>query len=183
LTIRKRQWLPFTIFFLPFFSFLILLIKTGTSILGDQYYFITAIPSMAFLIGWTLADLTPKKIGAIVLLIIGVESIADQIYDFRVRQPFKSLENLEAVMDKYTLRDDLIAINGGAHNPTAMYFAHRRGWVAANSTLSDTTFINEIKKKGCKYVVSAKHLNGDFNIDYPIVHDSEYFKIYQLNNK
>ena len=43
-------------------------------------------------------------------------------------------------MDNVSQRDDLIAINSESHNPTAMYFAHRRGWGAPNSLLSIRTF-------------------------------------------
>ena len=178
--IRKKYWLQMAVFLLPFVSFLILLVKTGTSILGDHYYIITAIPPMAFIMGFALTYLTTRKIGYIVLIVVSIESLAAQIYDFKIRQPFKSLESLEAIMDDVSQPSDLIAVNAELHNPTAMYFTHRRGWVAPNPLLSDTTYLNDLKNKGCKYIVVVKKLYGDLNLEDPIVHDSEYFKIYSL---
>jgi len=180
LVIRKKDWLHVAVFLLPFLSFLVILIKTGSSISGDTYYVITVIPSMAFITGYGLAQLNRKKIVYGILIIVGIEGIADQIYDFRIRQPFRSLENLEAIMDGVSARNDLIAVNAEAHNPTAMYFTHRRGWTAPNDLLSNVNYLNDIMNKGCKYVVVVKKLYGDLDLAYPIVHDSEYFKIYKV---
>ena len=135
---------------------------------------------MAFITGSGLALLKNKKIATFVLIAIGIESLAGQIYDFRIRQPFKSFENLEVIMDSVSAPDDLIAINADLHNPTAMYFTHRRGWVAPNTQLADSNYRNEIITKGCQYILVVKQLYGDLNLEYPIVFDSEYFKIYQI---
>jgi hypothetical protein len=136
---------------------------------------------MAFMAGWGLAQISRRSIVVGLLAIVTIENIADQIYDFRIRQPFKALESLENIMDKVSQREDLIAINADFHNPTAMYCAHRRGWVAPNNFLSDVAYLNEIKNKGCQYVVIVKKLYGDLNLDNRIVFESEYFKIYSLN--
>jgi hypothetical protein len=178
--IRKKEKLAMAVFLLPFLSFLILMVKTGASVIGDKYYVLTVIPSMAFVAGWGLAQLERTKLVTIALIIISIEGIADQIYDFRIRQPFKSLESLEAIMDGISERDDLIAVNNEVHNPTIMYFAHRRGWGTPNNYLQDSVFINDIKSKGCKYIVIARKHYGDVELAYPVVHDSEYFKIYSL---
>jgi hypothetical protein len=178
--IRKKEWLRLGVFLVPFVSFLILLVKTGTSIIGDHYYILTAIPPMAFITGAGLAQIKNKNIAAIALVIIGVESLAAQIYDFRVREPFKSLENLEVIMDEVSQPNDLIAVNAELHNPTAMYFTHRRGWVAPNNLLADNNYLNEITAKGCKFIVVVKKLYGDLNLEHPIVYDSEYYKIYRI---
>ncbi len=176
--VRRRHWLPLCVFILPFVSFLILLVKTGTSIIGDHYYILTAIPSMAFIIGFGLANIGRRTLNLVVIVLISVESLAAQIYDFRIREPFKSLESLETIMDGFSKPDDLIAINADLHNPTAMYFAHRRGWVAPNGLLSDGNFVNEITSNGCKWIVIVKKLYGDLNLDNQIMYDSEYFRIY-----
>ena len=178
--IRKKEWVRLGVFLVPFVAFLILLVKTGTSIIGDHYYILTAIPSMAFIIGCGLAQIKNKNIAAVMLLIIGVESLSAQIYDFRVREPFKSLENLEVIMDEVSQPNDLIAVNAELNNPTAMYFTHRRGWVAPNNLLSDNSYLNDITAKGCKYVLVVKKLYGDLILEYPTVYDSEYFRIYKI---
>jgi hypothetical protein len=182
LVIRKKAWLPLAVFLLPFVSFLIILVKTGTSIIGDHYYILTAIPSMAFITGYGLAKLANQKIVPIVLLLIGIESLAAQVYDFRIRQPYKSLAQLESIMDEVSKPSDLIVVNADFHNPTAMYFAHRRGWAAPNNFLSDPAYSSELKDKGCKYILVVKKLYGDLQLEYPVVHDSEYFRVYKMTN-
>lgn len=182
LVVRKKLWLPLAVFLLPFLAFLIILIKTGTSIIGDHYYILTAIPSMAFITGYALTKVNNNKIVTVVLILIGVECLAAQIYDFRIRQPYKSLGELELIMDEVSKPSDLIAVNADFHNPTAMYFTHRRGWAAPNDALSDPAYMNDLKDKGCKYILVVKKLYGDLNLEYPVVHDSEYFKIYQIIN-
>jgi hypothetical protein len=178
---REKQWLPFAVFSIPFLFYLILLVKTGANIVGDHYYILTAIPAMAFISGWGLSQINNWRVVVGLLAIIAIENIADQIYDFRIRQPFKALENLESIMDKVSAHDDLIAINADLHNPTAMYFAHRRGWVAPNNFLGEAAYLNEVRNKGCKYVVVVKKLYGDLNLENQIVFESEYFKIYRLS--
>lgn len=180
LSVKKKQWLAVFVFLIPFLSFLVLLIKTGASIIGDHYYILTAIPSMAFITGYGLTLIRYPKIPAIILIIITVECLADQVYDFRIREPYRSLESLELIMDKVSKRSDLIAMNGETNYPTPMYFAHRRGWMAPNQTLSDPIYIESIKTKGCKYIVVLRALSGDISCPYPIVHESEFFKVYQL---
>jgi hypothetical protein len=180
--IWKKRWLPLGVFLLPFASFLVILIKTGTSIIGDHYYILTAIPSMAFITGYALTNIANKKIVTIILILIGVECLAAQIYDFRIRQPYAALAGLEKIMEEVSKPSDLIAINADFHNPTAMYFAHRRGWAAPNNVLSDPAYRNDLKDKGCKYILVVKKLYGDLDLEYPVVHDSEYFKIYMIKN-
>ena len=183
LVVRQRLMLPLVVFILPFISFVILLVKTGSSIVGDHYYIITVIPAMAFILGYGLTLIRNKKIVTFLLIVIGVECIAGQIYDFRIRQPFRALADLENIMDQVSSRNELIAINGDSpHNPTPMYFAHRKGWVTPNSALQDSAYVKEIKDKGCKFIVIAKESYGDILLNYPIVHDSEYFKIYSLKS-
>ncbi|WP_333818857.1 ArnT family glycosyltransferase [Ohtaekwangia sp.] len=179
--IRKKQWLPFVVFILPFLSFMVVLIKTGSSIIGDTYYILTVIPCMAFIAGYGLAQIENKKIVAALLVIIAVEGIADQIYDFRIRQPWKSVGELETIMDSISQRNDLIAINSEVNNPTLMYFAHRRGWTQNSDFFLHAENVNDIRSKGCKFIVIAKEQYGNVALTFPIVHESQYFKIYKLN--
>lgn len=179
--VRKKDWTVLAVFLLPFVSFLILLVKTGASIMGDSYYILTVIPGMAFIMGCALARIPNIKVAYVLLTIISIENIADHIYDFRLRQPYKSLETLEAIMDGVSQRGDLVAINSMTNNPTAMYFAHRRGWSLDNDKLTDPAFRDDLKQKGCRYVIIVRQLYGDVELDYPKVHDSEYFKIYKMN--
>lgn len=179
--IRKKNWMALACFFIPFLCFVVLLIKTGASIVGDHYYILTIIPAMALLIGVGIDYVPNKKIVAVLLLVIAAENIANQVHDFRVREPLASLAGLENVMDSVSTRSELIAINAGIDNPTAMYFAHRRGWVVSNETMTEIGFQNEIKSKGCKFILVVRKVYGDIVLDLPVVYESEEFKIYRLS--
>lgn len=178
--IRTRSWYVLTVFALIFGSYFVMLIKTGASVVADTYYVTTAVPAIAFLIGCSLARLPDPRIACLILLVIGVENIADQVYDFRIRQPYLALKELETIMDGLSDRNDPIAINSGIHNPTAMYMAHRRGWSESTQTLSDISYVRDIHSKGCKFVVVGRQLYGDFDLPYPVLYNSEYYKIYKL---
>lgn len=180
LMIRKRRWLTLAVFALPFFSFMIMLIKTGASVAFDTYYVITVIPSMAFIAGSGLAQINNARIINIILIIVSVEGLAARIYDFRIRQPFTALRGLESIMDNISDRNDRIVVNAGIHNPTPMYLAHRRGWTVPNEYLNDSTFVNDIRDKGCRYALIGKKLYGDVDMRLPIVYEDEYFKIYEM---
>lgn len=181
LIITKKNWIPLLVFLLPFTSYLILLIKTGASIIVDNYYILVAIPSIAFIIGYGLTLMKNNKLAIALLIIISIESIANQFSDFRIRQPYKSLADLEIIMNKFSKSNDLIVINSEPNNPTAMYFAHRRGWGAPNDMLLDSSYLDDLRSKKCKYAVIVKQLYGDVNLNLPVTYDSEYFKVYALN--
>lgn len=180
LVIKNRDWTKLGLFLIPYSAFIIILLKTGTSIIGDTYYVITAIPAMSFIIGCGLVYIKNKKIVAAILIVVGIESLASQIYDFRLREPYKSLATLEEIMDSVSLRSDLVVVSGGAHNPTAMYFAHRRGWTVSYPVLEDSVQMSDLMRKGCKYAVLPTKLYEDIQLKYPKVHESEFFRIYKL---
>jgi hypothetical protein len=179
--VTKKNWLALACFFIPFICFVVILVKTGASIVGDHYYILTIIPAMAFLIGVGLDYIPNKTIVAALLVVISTENIGNQIHDFQIREPLASLAELENIMDRASGRTDLIAINAGIDNPTAMYFAHRRGWVVSNETIAEKAFQNSIKSKGCKFILIAKKLYGDPAIDLPVVYETDDFKIHRLN--
>jgi hypothetical protein len=181
--IRKKNWVALACFFIPFLCFVVMLVKTGASIVGDHYYILTIIPAMAFLIGVGLDYIPNKRIVAVLLIIVAAENIGNQVHDFRVREPLASLAHLEKVMDSVSTRSDLIAINAGIDNPTTMYFAHRRGWVVSNETMTEPGFQDEIKSKGCKFILIARELYGDITLTLPVVYESDKFKIYLLANE
>ena len=177
--IYKKLWFPLALFSIPFFAYMVMFLKTGSYVTFDTYYMITVIPAMAFMAGFGLARLKNKKYMIAILIFISVEGIADQIYDFRIRQPYRSLDTLEAIMDSVSNRDELIAINSHGR-PTEMYFAHRRGWMLDNASVTNAAVVADIISKGCRYIVIVKQMYDDVNLEYPIVHESEYFRIYSL---
>ena len=78
-----------------------------------------------------------------------------------------------------TLRK-LICINSG-QGPTVMYFTHRKGWVATNEQLQDSSFVADLKEHGCKYVLVMKKVFGsEVQLPLDMIMDNEDYAIYRL---
>jgi hypothetical protein len=179
----RRQWLIFSIFVIPYFCFLMVILKTGQNIVADQYYVLCAIPVMAFISGYALAPMANKNIMIVILMATALESIGAQINDFRTHRINAAFKNLESIVDSVSSRDDLFVVNTDPHCPTALYFAHRKGWTVFPRSLTDQNLINELKTKNCKFALVCKKLYGldyDVTLNLPQVFESEDFRIYSL---
>jgi hypothetical protein len=180
--IKTKNRLVLAAFLIPFIAYSIITLRIAVGLLVDAYYVILFMLPMAFIAGWGLAQLRNRKIMLVVLFAIAVEGVGNQIHVFRIRQPYKSLEGLEAVMDSVSARTDLIAISGLHHDdPTQMYMAHRRGWVLPNPQLAHPNYHMDLKSQGCAYIVIVKKLFDDIEVaDLQKVYDSEFFAVYKL---
>jgi hypothetical protein len=181
--VGRKRWIQLLVFLIPFSAYMVIILKAGHNFIGNTYYVLTMVPSMAFLIGCALEEISNKKWITFILIVVALEGLSDQMWDFRVRQPYKSLESLESIMNQVSDRSELIAINAQTNNPTPMYFAHRRGWVLSSEVLNDEEKRNEIRLKGCKYIVILRKLYNDLQLPLPVVHESEYFRVYQNDVK
>lgn len=182
--IYKKQWTVFALFIIPYLCFLLVIIKTGHSVIADQYYVLCIIPAMAFIAGFGLSQLPVKKLMWALLAATAIENIGHQFNDVRPHKMNIAFENLETIVDSVSTRQDLFVINSGEYCPTAMYFAHRKGWTVSPSILNDQVYLNEIKAKGCKYVLVCKKMyNEDFDaeLNLPQIFESKDFRIYSLN--
>jgi hypothetical protein len=180
--VYKRKWIVLLLFIIPYVCFLLVILKTGTSVLADQYYVLCIIPVMAFISGFGLGQLPNKKVMLLILAATAIENIGDQIGDFTIHNMNKGFENLESIVDGVSDRQDLFAINSGPHCPTVMYFAHRKGWTVMPPQI-DQAFLDDVKGKGCKYVLVCKQMyreDFDIKLDLPQLYESEYFRIYAL---
>lgn len=181
--IVKRRWSVLALFIIPYLAFLVIILKTGKSIVHDQYYVLTSIPVLAFMAGYGLSQLTHQAGMYLLLIAIAVENIGDQVYDFRIHKMNAPLASLEQIADSVSQRQDLFIINSGTHCPTIMYFAHRRGWTVTPQAIQDKSLLESVKKKGCKYVLICKemyHENYDVVLDLPQLFESADFRIYSL---
>ncbi|MNR32443.1 hypothetical protein D3C85_1500320 [compost metagenome] len=135
---------------------------------------------MALVAGYGISELKKRYLQIIFLVLIGLEGIFNQLHDFRLKEHELAFVKLESEMDHFSKRTDLIAVNT-IDNPTAIYFAHRKGWVASNDELSDPVFRETIRQKGCKYIVVLKrYLGGDLYLELPTAVNNENWVIYKL---
>ncbi|MEJ1238582.1 glycosyltransferase family 39 protein [Chryseolinea sp. T2] len=181
----KRRWIVFSLFIIPYVCFLVIILKTGKSIMIDQYYVLCVIPCIAFIAGYALSEIRNRWIMYLFLLAVIGENLGDQIYDFRAHKMNAPFANLESIVDTYSKRDDLFVINSAPHCPTVMYFAHRRGWTVMPDKLRDAAFMSDVKAKGCKFVLVCKEMfreNFDVVLDLPMLYESDAFRIYALSD-
>ena len=115
-----------------------------------------------------------------ILLAIGLEGLANQQHDFKIKPDKLGMLNLESDLDKVSKRSELILINSD-QVPTPMYFAHRKGWVNSNSQISDSLYLSDLKQLGLKYVVILKKGFGtEIKMNLPLVLPAEDYTIYSL---
>ena len=179
----KRKWNVFLLFIIPYVCFLVIILKTGKSIMIDQYYVLCVIPCMAFIVGYALSHILDRRLMYLLLIAIAVENIGDQVYDFRIHKMNAPFADLETIVDKVSDRHDLFVINSAYHCPTVMYFAHRRGWTVPPDKLRDQNFLSDVKANGCKFVLITKEMfreNYDVVLELPMLYESEAFRIYAL---
>ncbi|MEJ1238799.1 glycosyltransferase family 39 protein [Chryseolinea sp. T2] len=179
--IRGKMRIRLLAFALPFFSYLIVVLKSGYGFQLNPYYVIAFIPPMAFVIATGLASIEKSWIVVVLMLVIAGEGIGNQFHIFSIREPARSMAGIESVLDQYTDRADLIVINGTiGGDPTPMYFAHRKGITIGNAELDDPSYKDRFSKAGIKYVVILPKMYGDVQPALPLVADTGYVRIYRM---
>ncbi len=179
-SIKRKEYLLLKVFILLFSSFLIIIFIAGDTFVRHSYYMIPFVPIMALFSAFGIMQIKNKKLAAIIIALIITEGIINQQHDFWLNENKQSIELLELHMDKFSKKGDLIAINSG-ENPTAMYFAHRKGWVVSNKYLQ--TNLIKLKNKGCKFIIILKTRFGtDISLNENTVFENKYYRIYKLSN-
>ncbi|RLD86118.1 MAG: hypothetical protein DRJ02_09125, partial [Bacteroidetes bacterium] len=100
--------------------------------------------------------------------------------DFYIKPKAAALTHLESNLDSFSTRKDLFVINSG-YNPAPMYFAHRRGWVASNDQILDTTYLNKLEEKGARYVLILKKVYGTpISLPEKVVFENVDYAVYGI---
>jgi hypothetical protein len=181
MAIKNKERKLLEIFLLAFIGFLLIIFKSGFAFYHHSYYIIPFAPIMALLSGYALTQIKNKKWVLIILICFSLESLLKKNADFYIKENNMAMLNLEEDLNKFSSKNDLIAINSG-NVPTPMYFAHRRGWVETNEALTNNAFVDSLKRKGLKFIVILKKTfnDGDISLTYPIVLENKDYKIYIL---
>lgn len=177
---KRRNKRLALLFILCSLAFLIIMLKAGFTFTHHAYYIIPFVPIMALIAAYGIDEIPLKKIQLLFLALIAIEGVGNQLHDFRIKDHEMAFTRLEASLDSISSKRDLIAINTG-DNPTAMYFAHRKGWIAWNEELKQTDFQNQLASKGCRFIVVMKrYLGGELELPLSKVVDNENWSIYSL---
>lgn len=156
------------------FVFGVFIIKTGNIFPLHNYYVIPFTPVMALMAGYFLSKI-PVKYQYIVLVLIAVESIANQQHDFFIRESQKYKLNLENILNEQNPEKELIIINGGS-SPQDMYFAHQKGWSVENELVQNKSKIDSLYQLGARYIVLDRaRLDQNLSEEELIYSDEHYF--------
>lgn len=162
---------------------MVFILKSGWGYYVNGYYFVMFLPAMTFMCGYGMSIIKNKKLQLAILVIIGIENIANQVHVFQIRDSYVAYIDLENILLQANVgKKDLIAINNPeGHNPTPMFMAHRRGWNLPNDYLSKEENRAYLKVNNCKYILVLKKQYGE-DVDLPLqeIYDSDDFKIYKL---
>lgn len=160
--------------------FFLFILKTGAVFPLHNYYIIPFVPVMAIFAGIAVAKI-PKKLFPFLLLILSVESIANQQHGFFIAEKKLYKLELEAICDEHIQENELIIINGGAsHQP--IYFANRKGWTIHNHQLLDQPRMDSLIQLGAQKLIIDKHLIENYQSHYPILLENDDFIILDLKN-
>ena len=74
----------------------------------------------------------------------------------------------------------MVAVNGNG-NPQELYLSHRKGFVLNNEDLKSTEKIDEIKDKGCQFLIINRHTYSQ-SIDYTRIFKNDDYIIYDISD-
>ncbi len=161
-------------------TFFVFILKTGSVFPLHSYYIIPFIPVMALWAGIGISQI-PNKYSLIVLVLIAIESIANQQHDFFIKKNAYYQLELESIAAQKIPAGALIAINGG-QSPQAMYFAHRKGWTIRDRDLQNKS-LDSLAKLGAYYLIIDKKKNNKVLLNYKILYQDSTYCFYELNPK
>ena len=175
--IYKKRYKEVLFFLITAILFAVYILKSGEIFFIHSYYIVPFVPFMALLVGVLLAELTFNKWVFIILISASIESIANQQHDFFIHKEERYKLTLEETLYIFTPYNDLIAINGNG-NPQQLYFTHRKGWNTTDALLQQEAYLDQIKRKGCKYVVLNKA--SSFTLKKDLVYSDDHYLLYRL---
>ncbi|MFM7662933.1 MAG: ArnT family glycosyltransferase [Bacteroidota bacterium] len=161
----------------PFFSvlFLAYALKSGVIFLTHEYYLLPLVPVLAICGAYALVEL--RRFAPVVMVLISVEAVANQAHDFRYNSGEAYKAELSSLSDQFIPKNALVAINGNS-NPLELYFLNRKGWNLSNEALADLGFLQQIKQRGCRYMVLNRH-SSSLEFEGVCVFQNQHYSIYR----
>ena len=174
---EKKILTPFV--FLSFFFFLYMC-KAGETFYVHNYYIIPFAPVMALVAAYALSIVPKPMWRNILMLAIIIESVANQQDAFRINPKELHKLELENIADQFIKKDELIAINTPVGNPQELYFTHRKGWLLNNEEITDVAKMEEIKSKGCRYLIISKKYWNEAAINEKTLFENDHYILFSL---
>jgi 4-amino-4-deoxy-L-arabinose transferase-like glycosyltransferase len=177
----KKEKIIWAILLISLAGFSVIILKAGRTFAFHSYYILPFVPVMALMAGYGLSQIRNRKAVYILLAAVAIEGLLNQWNDFYIKPNAVAMEHLENDLNRFSSKNDLIVINSG-NNPAPMYFAHRKGWVAPNDKILDTTYLHKLRDKGARYVLILKKVYGTpITLPENIVIENENYTVYRIN--
>ena len=154
-------------------------LKAGVIFLTHEYYILPMVPLLAILGGYALSTL--GKFSWVFMLLISIEAIGNQLYDFRLNRSEAYKLELGHLAERYIPTQALVAINGNS-NPQELYFLGRKGWNLSDNTLRQKGVVHDLTAKGCSYLVVNKRTLSNLPDYGKIIYDGIDYQLIQLAN-
>lgn len=182
LLVKKMAW-QFSLGLVTFsLVFGLFILKTGAVFPLHNYYIIPFVPVMALCCGVALYQLKYRTAVALVVL-IGVEAIANQQHDFKVPSDKAYKLKLESLLQTHVPAADKVVINGG-QSPQDMYFAHRKGWSITNHEAMKPHFVDSLAQRGVRFLIIDKIQLAKYvpSQKYKRLSENQHYVVYALIN-
>ena len=153
--IKKEKTLLILLAF-GFIFQIIFMLKGGETFAHHTYYIISFVPIMAIFASYFTNLITLKWLRNGLVVVVILEGILNLQHDFMPKPALNYRLKFEDLADVYTTKSDLIMVNNEV-NPSALYFAHRKGWTVSNSVVTNDDLLKQIKQNGCKLFIWDKH--------------------------
>ena len=89
---------------------------------------------------------------------------------------------MEKIAEQHIESESLIAINQPVGNPQELYFTHRKGWVLHNDEILNASRMDEVKSKGCKYLIISRKYWDNKILNEELVFENLHYQLYRLQN-
>ena len=179
LAIRRRAWHLLAVVLVAFVGMAGLMLLAGDTFAEHSYYILPIVPFMALVAAYGAAAL-PGRWAYAAAAVVALEGVANGQHDLFLPQEQHKWLTLEPELDRVSSRDDRIVINAG-EVPTAMYFAHRKGWLATNARLRRAAFRDSLAGQGCRFIaVLRQRQEGDLELPLEEVALSDELRVYRL---
>ena len=158
--------------------FAVFVIKTGEVFPLHNYYIIPFTPVMALVAGYFIARI-PSLFQYALLLVIGIEGIANQQHDFFIKESLRYKLELESIIDPIIEKEELIVINGGS-SPQDIYFSKRKGWTLSSDSIASKDLLDSLSRGGAKYLILDRHKSTIEFSRYPEIFKNDNYIVQRL---
>lgn len=106
---------------------------------------------MAVFAGYFTSEIKMQWLSVLLVIIVGIESIGNQLHDVNIKPNERYLLKYEAIADAFIPKNALVLTNG-EQSTTQLYFIHRKGWITNNENIANEQYLDSLKQHGLEFV-------------------------------